>query len=169
MKRFPLSNLFFTLTSAILSVAAWQWYASTKTQPPVSLETQKWELVRERFPMPDRSGELSGAKAVALESMVSSDPFSPMRGQATQQASEENTQTTATNLPEPQHAKFVYKGRILMGNSERAILEDLTTGKTYFLQVGQEVEGHKVLDILDTAVVLLPVFSKEPITLNLNQ
>ena len=41
-----------------------------------------------------------------------------------------------------------------MGAVRRAIVEDAANKKTYFLQVGQEVAGFKVLDIDESQVIL---------------
>ena len=58
--------------------------------------------------------------------------------------------------------QFIYKGRINLGKKQRAVIEETTAKKTYFLEVGQAVAGFKVLDIQEKQVILSdPQTSKE--------
>ena len=61
--------------------------------------------------------------------------------------------------------QFLYKGHVDLGKRQRAIVAETTTGKTYFLEVGQEVAGFKVLDISRTEVVLSDVKTAQQIVI----
>jgi hypothetical protein len=50
-----------------------------------------------------------------------------------------------------------------MGTKQRAVLQDVTSQKTYFLQLGQEVAGFKVLDIAENRVLLSDPHTQEEV------
>ena len=88
------------------------------------------------------------------DAMVRANPFSSQR-RAIPQPPEGATGGREGQAGSPAaQPRFSYKGRIQLGARQRAILEDTTGHKTYFLEVGQEVTGFKVLDIAENQVVL---------------
>jgi len=51
-------------------------------------------------------------------------------------------------------ARTVFERMLATGRGARAIVEEATSGKTHFLEIGQSVAGFKVLDISESRVVL---------------
>jgi len=109
--------------------------------------------VEEQYPMPSELEEAPKLSPEMFETILAANPFSSDR------RLKPPTDTAASgggprSPARPATPQFVYKGLIKFGNRQRAILADLTTGKTHFLEVGQEVAGFKVLDIAENRVVL---------------
>ena len=157
-------------TLAVLLLAAlagtWWWRSAISRIPPIELKDEPSDRVKEQFPVPQEDSEPPRVSAEMIESVVRANPFSPKRrlappaagGGAGPGASE----GTAAAAP-----KFAYKGRINVGRQPRAIVEDTAAHKTYFLEVGQEVAGFKVLDIDEKRVVLSDPRTKEEIAVSL--
>ena len=151
----------------LLAGAAWGWQRTAlmhHVSAPLAVEP--WEQVRDRFPMPLAFDLATETPMSLLQAVVRANPFSSQRRQVSERAqagARAGSGSGATPLP----PAFIYKGRVLLGSVKRAILEDAVAKKTYFLQIGQEVAGFKVLDISETQVVLSPPGSKEPFTLSL--
>jgi hypothetical protein len=97
---------------------------------------------------------------------VKANPFSPQRRTAPPQTTSGAAGTSGAAAAKPA-TQLVYKGRVSLGATQRAIVEDVTTKKTYFLQVGQEVAGYKVLDMAENEVVLSDVKTHETLQLRL--
>ncbi len=166
MKDMPWEAFATALVLALAAGAAWRWQDTVRHRHPVSALTESGAQAQEQFPMPtfvpaglDRPGQ-------SLIEVVKANPFSPQR------------RTVPPSLPSAsaggagassatQAATLVYKGRVALGATRRAIVEDMAAKKTYFLQVGQEVAGYKVLDISDTEVILSNVQTKDPLVLRL--
>jgi hypothetical protein len=130
-----------------------------RAKPP----KESWAHVRERFPIPEPVPTASELSPTLLEALVRANPFSPERRKVEPVAA-----TAAAAAPTPA-ARFVFKGRVVLGAKQRAIVEEQTSKKTYFLQVGQEVAGFKVLDIVENRVLLSDTQSNEEVTLSLTQ
>lgn len=167
MKDLPWETLVVAGVLAPALVGVWGWQQGLQRQLSASTATEPWQQVRERYPMPapfKPSPELSEA---FLRSVVRANPFSPTRRQAAQDAGGEAGEASAPSAPPP--PQFIFKGRIVMGTKQRAVLEDAASKKTFFLQVGQEVAGFKVLDITENQVVLSNPNSQEPLRISLTQ
>ena len=112
--------------------------------------------------------ELTDAQKVSpeiFEAIISANPFSPVRRIATP-SGESRPGEGPAELTAPPKPQFAYKGLIKLGNRQRAILEETTTHKTHFLEVGQEVAGFKVLDIAENRVVLSDPQTKEELVVS---
>ena len=155
-------GMFFVAGALAVGLAGvWQWRQGLARQMATPPPAESWQHVRERHPMPapfKLSVEISEA---LLRSVVRANPFSPVRRQTAQDTSGDSSAPALPAAPPP--PKFVFKGRILMGAKQRAVLEDVTTKKTHFLQVGQAVAGFKVLDITETEVVLSLPNTEKPL------
>ena len=86
-----------------------------------------------------------------VEAVVQANPFSPQRRFVPPPTTGGSAGAAS---PPIDKAQFLYKGQISVGKRQRAIMENTTTRKTHFLEVGQEVAGFKVLDIAQNQVVL---------------
>ena len=102
------------------------------------------------------------------DAVVRADPFSPQRRlvppPATGGTGDREGSGDGGQPPQP---AFTYKGRVHLGQRQRAIVEETTTRKTYFLEVGQEVAGFKVLDIAENQVVLSNLHTHEEVVVSL--
>ena len=152
------------LVAAAIGAAHWQQRIHRTRALPSAIEP--WKHVREQFPMPQAFDDRIKTSTPELQSVVKANPFSSKRREAPVllPGKVEGAPAAAAKPVPPQ---FVYKGRITMGAKNRAILEELKSKKTYFLQIGQEVAGFKILDISETQVVLSNPNSQEPLTLSL--
>ena len=135
----------------VMAGAAGWWRARVFQSAAPQVKDEPLDRVHEAYPIPPppQSPEFSRD---ALQAILSANPFSPQRRQvtpATDQAAEGGA--AAATPPAP---VFRFKGRINLGKRQRAIVEEIGTHKTYFLEVGQEVAGFKVLDIAENRVVL---------------
>jgi len=124
-----------------------------------------WTHVQEQYPIPSEPEEAQKLSPEAFEAIRAANPFSSARRlKPPTDSSSEGGASATVAAPAPQ---FVYKGLIKFGNRQRAILEDLTTHKTHFLEVGQEVAGFKVLDIAENRVVLSDPKTKEELVVSI--
>jgi len=166
MKQTPWDAIFAAIFLLAAAASVWQWQQTTLQRKAEKAGVEPWRHVRERYPMPETFGGADDRAASVLQSIVRANPFSPMRRQA---PPEEHASNQPAAPPPPPPAQFVFKGRVSMGTTQRAVLEDLTTHKTYFLQVGQEVAGFKVLDIEENRVLLSDLHKQEELTIALTQ
>lgn len=150
--------------SLALAGAAWGWRQRLLSAEKAPMVTEPWRHVRERFPVPAPFQEPPHASGPLLRAMVKANPFSPTRKPPPEP---EKTDGKPAEAPKPPPVQFVYKGRVTMGSAQRAILLEATSGKTYFLQVGQDVAGFKVLDIDETRVLLSDLKTTEELTVTL--
>ena len=107
--------------------------------------------LRERFPLPAPFHPPEEQASVLLKMAAQTRPFSSHRGEPPPAASLPGGSAIPAAAAPP---VFVYKGVVVMGTLRRAIVEEAASKKTYFLQVGQEVAGFKVLDIDESRVIL---------------
>ncbi len=156
---------------AVVAAAAWHWQASVQHRQRVPALTESWERAQEQFPLPttllsamDSSG--TGRPRESLAAVVKANPFSPQR-RTVLPAAPPGGAGGSGGSPSAPAAALVYKGRVSLGTIQRAIVEDGTAKKTYFLQVGQEVAGYKVLDISESEVVLSDSKSQDKLVLRL--
>lgn len=160
------SLVFGAVCGAVL-VGSWGWrHAVIKAVPP-AVPKESWEHVREQFPMPPDPSEPGRLTKETVDAVLQADPFLPDRGKqpVVSGAQPGNTESGPATVETP---TFAYKGRIALGQRQRAILEQLQTHKTHFLEVGQEVAGFKLLDIQDDRVILSDPQTHEEISILLS-
>ena len=158
------SSVWFAGCLIAITAAAWWWRATvfhTHREPPAEAP---WQHVQERYQLPQEPAEAEKLSPEALEAILAANPFSPDR--RSKPASGVSSGGTAATAAVPAAPKFVYKGLVKLGNRQRAIVEDVTSRKTHFLEVGQEVAGFKVLDIAENRVVLSDPKTKEEIVVS---
>ena len=164
MKRPPVDAVLLAAVAIAAAAGTWQWrQQALRTAKPAAVE-EPWQQIEQRYPVPPSVEEAPEVPDELLQGITKSNPFSPERRRANEPP---ETATETKTEPAAIPPKFVYKGHVVMGAKQRAIVEDVNTKKTYFLQVGQEVAGSKVLDITDQRVLLSDPQSSEPITLTL--
>ncbi len=134
-----------------LMAMAWVWQGHVTRRAVAPIESESWQHVRERFPMPSETVALAPASEELPNAIVQANPFSPDRRPP---PSASSSSTTASPVTAPEPPQFVYKGRIMMNDTPRAIVEDVAKKKTYFVQAGQEMNGYRVEDIQAHAVML---------------
>ena len=142
-----------TVVVGLLAGGAWWWRFSLLHAQQPETKGEPWAHVEEQFPMPQKPTDVPKLSPETSEALISANPFSPKRRSVPAQ-SEGGKGGEAAEVIEPPKPKFVYKGLITLGTRSRAIVEDVVAHKTYFLEVGQEVVGFKVLDIAENRVVL---------------
>ena len=140
------------------------WQADVARHSATSAAVESWQQVRERFPMPPETMPMAEPPTDLSQTIVHANPFSPSRQPPATTATSSSGQPTPLPLPP---AQFVYKGRIMMSQTPRAILEDATAKKTYFVQTGQEVAGCKVSDIQERQVLLMNLATQESVVVPL--
>ena len=144
---------------------AWLWRDGVLENDHAGKSTEPWQQVRTRYPMPEAFHLEPEPSTALLQAVVQANPFSAERRAAKLTLSDDKSAPPPPAAPpKPQ---FIFKGRVVMGALQRAIVEDTTTKKTYFLQVGQEVAGFKVLDIQESRVILSDLKTNEELTLSL--
>ena len=129
----------------------WHWRTHLRPLHPEEPGVKGVEQASAVYALPTEQAPLPLPSGVSAEAVVRANPFSKTRGEL---PSDEQAGAGAAGAQEEPEPAFVYKGQILMGQRQRAILEDATTKKTYFLEVGQDVAGFKVLDMTEEQVVL---------------
>jgi len=164
MRDLPWGLVGLAACLAVLFVGVWGWQQRLQQQLSAPKATEPWQHVREQHPMPASFKPAPDLAPDFLKTVVRANPFSPQRRQTPQEA---RALEEPVPIAEPAAPQFLYKGRVMMGAKQRAVLEDLSRKKTHFLQVGQEVAGFKVLDITETQVVLSTPNSQEPLVISL--
>ena len=149
---------------ALLTAVVWRWQAAVFHAPRDEVKHESWDHVKEAYPMPKEATDPPQLAPELVESVVRANPFSPNRRLTPLAGGESGGRGGATTKPLP--LRFRYKGRINLGK-QRAIVEETTTHKTYFLEVGQEVAGFKVLDIAENRVVLSDPQTRQEIVVSL--
>ena len=168
MARAPSSGsaMGLALLAGLAAIASWWWQGTVFRAPRVEVGGENWDPVKRAYPIPAPSAEVQEDSMAALQTILQENPFSAQRQPA--------SSTQAGGAPdgppqpvEPPKPDFAYKGRINMGQRQRAIMEDLRAKKTYFLEVGQVVATFKVLDISETQVLLSDTKSEETVVVPL--
>ena len=138
----------------VLALGTWQWRASVFETDRAAVDRESWDGIKVEYPLPAEAvPEIAGLAAGAADAAAQANPFSPLR-RSTPVTSGGGESGTGSGTGSAGHPQFIYKGRILLGSRQRAIVEETTSRKTHFLEVGQEVAGLKVLDIAETQVLL---------------
>ncbi len=149
---------------AMAAVAAWCWRGTTLRTVRTEPSRESPSRVSEQFPLFEPPTSAVILSAEFAEAVVRANPFSPQRRQAPPPEPSSGQGNVASALPP---AQFVYKGQVNLGKRRRAVVEETTSRKTYFLEVGQEVAGFKVLDIGENRVVLSNSKTSEEIIVTL--
>jgi hypothetical protein len=156
--------LAFVLAGA--AIAVWRWRVHVFGLERLEIDEETWEQVKEKYPLPQSPETVPLLSEELMERVVSSYPFSPAR-RLTNAPIEPLPGETSGSSEKAATPQFVFKGRIDMGQRKRAILEDTAEGKTYFLEVGQEVAGFKVLDMTENQVILSDSHTNQEIIVSL--
>ena len=142
------------------------WRLSIRHEPKNGLPKESWERVKEEYPLPDEQVSDVVVPTETFTDFLTANPFSPERRQLPPSSDQAAGPGSGEPVPPPA-PKFIYKGRMQLGLRQRAILEDLSIGKTYFLEVGQGVANFKVLDIDEKRVLLSDPQTHEEVTVSL--
>ena len=149
-----------------IAVATWVWEERVFRARPPAAAGDSWESVQERYPMPEKTLSAPELSEGVLEALVLANPFSSQRRTRPPTPGEEGGETPAGPVAVPA-PKFIYKGRIQLGSRVRAVVQNVVTRKTHFLEVGQEVAGFKLLDIGEERVVLSDTQTDEEVVVTL--
>jgi len=160
----PWDSMVAALLLTLLMVFVWGWQRGVKDHTIEEL-FEPWQHVREHYPIPGQLREATELSAELLQQVVRANPFSPARQQASSKGPGTESGQGASAAPLP--PQFLYKGRVMIGQTQRAVIEETTAKKTYFLQVGQEVAGFKVLDMTESQVVLSDPQTGEEVAVSL--
>ena len=152
----------------VMTVMTWRWQGQSVRTRHVEGTGEPWDRVKRVYPMSDASPTTPALPNNLLERMVQANPFSPKRRFVVPPESGGGPPGEPGGASEPATPAFLYKGRVTLGARQRAVLQETTSGKTYFLEVGQEVAGFKVLDIKETQVLLSNTKTREEITVALS-
>jgi len=154
------------LSLVVLTAATWWWQMSIIRTRPTDVNDARSDRLKEAYPISPLVVELPQLSEETVETVVRANPFSPKR-HLSPPTTPGGGPGTALEPIEPAKPQFVYKGRINLGTRHRAIVEDTTSHKTYFLEVGQAVAGFKVLDIAENRVVLSDPQTHEEVVVSL--
>ena len=151
----------------LLATATWVWHSLIIQHKPLEIAPDNWEHVKQQYPFPATDIGKEQLSHETAEVLLQSNPFSPLRKPISE--SEKGTTDTPSEpvAPPPKSLVFTYKGRVSIGGQERSIMQETTTKKTYFLQVGQAVAEFKVLDITQNQVVLSNLTTHEELVVSL--
>ncbi len=149
----------------VMIAAAWWRFSLVRTRSD-ALPREAWERVKERYPLPMDAAPAEALTPETAASLVEANPFSPQRRNVPP-PSDQSSGGNASIAQAPPAPKFAYKGRVHLGARQRAVIEETTGGKTYFLEVGQEVAGFKVLDIDEKRVLLSDPQTHEEVAVSL--
>jgi len=152
----------------LLTVAAGWWRASLLRSAPANGAPERWEHVREAYPPVANIAPPVAVLGGYAADVIQANPFSSQRRMAPPAEATGAAGRGAGSGPAvPAGPEFRYKGRVALGTRERAVLEDLRSKKTHFLEVGQEVAGFKVLDIDEKRVILSEVKTQKEVVVSL--
>lgn len=141
---------------AVAAGAAWWWRVQVFSTTPATIMPEQWQHVRQQYPAPEEAPPPAALAPETIETIVNANPFSAMR-RFVPPAKDDGTHGPPGGSASVSAPQFIYKGLVSLGSRQRAIVEDTTIRKTYFLEVGQEVTGFKVLDIAENRVLLSDV------------
>ena len=162
MNRLPAgSAVTLAVGLAVCAAAVWWWQSSVRLDHP-ERDDHAWERVRADYPITEPAPDVEPLSPELVSRVLKANPFSEQRQPVAVSSAPE---AVAAQAITPQ---FVYKGRINLGQRQRAIIEETVSHKTYFLEVGQEVAGCKVLDITEGRVVLSDTKSHTEVVVSLS-
>ena len=147
-------SLVLAVSLAAVAVAIWRWHESIVRAHRAAVTGESWDHVKSDYPLlPPTPPSPPSLSSELMDAIVQANPFSPQRRLAAL-PHEGASPGSSESVGAPATPQFLYKGRIMLGKRQRAIVEETTARKTYFLEVGQAVAGFKVLDIGENRVVL---------------
>ena len=147
-------SVMLAVLMVLAMIGAWCWRRTMFSIPAEHVHAEeRWDHVKQDYPISQEPFHVPELSPELLESIVHANPFSLTRHYVPPPP-DQSAGPGGGLVSKPPPPLFVYKGRINLGSRQRAIVEDTTTKKTYFLEVGQEVAGFKVLDITENRVVL---------------
>ena len=161
MTRAAYAQVMLAGAFALCAAAAWSWQATVRARGGEATD-EAWERVKRTYPIDETTPALPRLAPEVVTRVLSTNPFSEQRQPIDEPAT---SGSAALPVTAPQ---FLYKGRINMGQRQRAIVEETGSHKTYFLEVGQAVAGFKVLDITENRVVLSNPVSQAEVVVSLN-
>ena len=157
------ASMGLAITFVALALGTWRWQSHVAhLQQDNASVSDSWAHVQHDYPMVPEAPEASTLSGEIVEGVVRANPFSPRRRFVPSATGGGDTEYGGTAI-ESTKPVFTYKGRINVGQRQRAIMEETESGKTYFLEVGQEVAGFKVLDIAENQVVLSDTKTNEEV------
>jgi hypothetical protein len=156
------------LASGLAGIAliTWHWQGRVTQTRRADWTGEPWDRVRDAYPMLSDPPALAAVSKELMEGMVRANPFSSKRRLVTPAIGMEPDGQAAGPVKPPPPV-FMFKGRVKLGQRVRAIVQEIGSQKTYFLEVGQAVAGFKVLDIAENRVVLSDPISNEAIDVSL--
>ena len=154
------------MSLACIALGVGWWQARVMHVHQSEVRTDSAQGAKQEYPIPEEIKEPPAVSAAVAETLVRANPFSSQR-----HLIPPPVDTGGSGGPEgsakDRRARFLYKGHITIGTRLRAIVEDTTSSKTHFLEVGQEVTGFKVLDITENRVILSDLQTDEEVTVSL--
>ncbi len=164
----PLTAMALALILTVVAGGVWSWQRGVAKGKGDEIKPEAWELVTQQYPTDETVRDAPALSSQMFDKAVQANPFSPSRRAAAAPAPTTGP-AAGPATGSPPAPQFIYKGRINMGTRTRAIVEDTAAKKTYFLEVGQEVTGFKVLDIEENRVVLSDAQSNKEVVVSLAQ
>ena len=157
-------SVWLTGSLVMITAAAWWWRSTVFRMTQAPPAAAPWKHVQEQYPLPPEPAGDAPSSPEVFNTILSANPFSPERRNApVPDVPSPGSPSAPAAALSPQ---FVYKGLIKLGDRQRAIVEDAAAHKTYFLEVGQEVAGFKVLDIAENRVVLSDLQTKKEVVVS---
>ena len=160
------SAIGLAMSVAVAAALTGWWQVRVFRTHGAEVKTEPWDRVKADYPPVQEAADAARLSQELVDTVLRANPFSPQR-RVVPVAPSGKTADAAGGLVEPGKPTFAYKGRINLGKRQRAIVEELSAHKTYFLEVGQEVAGFKVLDIAENRVVLSDLQTKEEVVVSL--
>ena len=160
----PTTAVGLAVAVVVMTATTWGWQARIFRARPMQVTGEPWEQVKDEYPLPHEIPPRVLFAPETAEAVVQANPFSPQRRFVPPPPTGGSDGAAS---PTPDEAQFLYKGQISVGKRQRAIMENTTTRKTHFLEVGQEVAGFKVLDITQNQVVLSNLHTHEDVVVPL--
>ena len=65
-----------------------------------------------------------------------------------------NSAASPAAAPSPAEATLRFRGRVVLGGRQMAVIESTDAHETFFVGVGQEIQGLKVVDITEERVIV---------------
>lgn len=162
-----MGSLAFAAALVGLAGFAANWRLSIRNAPKNGLPRELSQRIKEEYPLPSGQADAAAVPRETFAAFLTANPFSPERRRQPAVLDGPEGAGGPGQPNQPPAPKFIFKGRMLLGSRERAILEDVSAGKTYFLEVGQGVANFKVLDIDEKQVILSDPQTHEEVTVSL--
>lgn len=155
-----------TACCLVAAVIVWVWFSSVARMKQLPFLGESSEAVSKAYPLAEPAEDPSDAIPLLTQTVVKANPFSIQRRQMKGTSETNAAGSGQAQVETPKGPVFVYKGRVNVGNRQRAVVEDTAAHKTYFLEVGQTVAGFKVLDIAEKRVLLSDLQTGKEVTVS---